>query len=379
MKKILFGVLVLVLVFCSFFSVNAFEAHDTNEIYSRQLRAIEGDKIFSELPQEPKKMLENIGIKKVDLFDIAKLDLKKVLDEVIKIGKRKSVSPVRSLSSILAVILVVSILKFLKISPENSAVSTVMDCIGTVCLCTALISPIVSFIYIVSAVIQSAARFTLAIVPIISGIMLALGHTMSATSYHVLVGGAGQIVLYISLNWLVPVLNALLGISLISSISSRINLSSFCDEIRKIIKSFLKTASSLFVGILTLQNLVGNSADSLGANTVKLTIDSCVPIVGGAISDAFLTIRGCLKLLKVGIGAFGIIAGGAIFLPVIIECFFWIFYLSVCKSAADILEVKKISGLLNSVRNTISLLLAILLFSIVVLIVSVAVVLIIGR
>ncbi|MGN1043336.1 MAG: hypothetical protein ACI4PR_00840 [Acutalibacteraceae bacterium] len=377
MKKFLFGVLVL--VFCSIFPVNAFEAHDTNEIYSRQLRAIEGDKIFSELPQEPKKMLENIGIKKVDLFDIAKLDLKKVLNEVIKIGKRKSVSPVRSLSPILAVILVVSILKFLKISPENSAVSTVMDCIGTVCLCTALISPIVSFIYIVSTVIQSAARFTLAIVPIISGIMLALGHTMSATSYHVLVGGAGQIVLYISLNWLVPVLNALLGISLISSVSSKINLSGFCDEIRKIIKSFLKTASSLFVGILTLQNLVGNSADSLGANTVKLTIDSCVPIVGGAISDAFLTIRGCLKLLKVGVGAFGIIAGGAIFLPVIIECFFWIFYLSVCKSAADILEVKKISGLLNSVRNTISLLLAILLFSIVVLLVSVAVVLIIGR
>lgn len=377
MKKILFGVLVL--VFCSIFPVNAFEAHDTNEIYSMQMKAVEGDKIFSELPKESKKLLESIGIKKVDLFDIAKLDLKKVLDEVIKIGKRKSVSPVRSLSSILAVILVVSILKFLKISPENSAVSTVMDCIGTVCLCTALISPIVSFIYIVSAVIQSAARFTLAIVPIISGIMLALGHTMSATSYHVLVGGAGQIVLYISLNWLVPVLNALLGISLISSVSSKINLSGFCDEIRKIIKSFLKTASSLFVGILTLQNLVGNSADSLGANTVKLTIDSCVPIVGGAISDAFLTIRGCLKLLKVGVGAFGIIAGGAIFLPVIIECFFWIFYLSVCKSAADILEVKKISGLLNSVRNTISLLLAILLFSIVVLIVSVAVVLIIGR
>ena len=377
MKKFLFGVLVL--IFCSFFSVNAFEAHNPNEIYSMQMKAVEGDKIFSELPKESKKLLESIGIKKVDLFDIVKLDLKKFLNEAIKIGKKKSASPVRSLCPILAVILVVSILKFLKISPKNSSVSTVMDCIGTVCLCTALISPIVNFIYIVSAVIQSAAKFTLAVVPIISSVMLASGHTMSASSYHVLVGGAGQIVSYISLNWLVPILNALLGISLISSISSRINLSSFCDEIQKIIKSFLKTASSLFVGILTLQNLVSSSADSLGANTVKLTIDSCVPIVGGAISDAFLTIRGCLKLLKVGIGAFGIIAGGAIFLPVIIECFFWIFYLSVCKSAADILEVKKISGVLNSVRNTISLLLAILLFSIVVLIVSVAVVLIIGR
>ena len=377
MKKFLFGVLVL--IFCSFFSVNAFEAHNPNEIYSMQMKAVEGDKIFSELPKESKKLLESIGIKKVDLFDIVKLDLKKFLNEAIKIGKKKSASPVRSLCPILAVILVVSILKFLKISPKNSSVSTVMDCIGTVCLCTALISPIVNFIYIVSAVIQSAAKFTLAVVPIISSVMLASGHTMSASSYHVLVGGAGQIVSYISLNWLVPILNALLGISLISSISSRINLSSFCDEIQKIIKSFLKTASSLFVGILTLQNLVSSSADSLGANTVKLTIDSCVPIVGGAISDAFLTIRGCLKLLKVGIGAFGIIAGGAIFLPVIIECFFWIFYLSVCKSAADILEVKKNSGVLNSVRNTISLLLAILLFSIVVLIVSVAVVLIIGR
>lgn len=377
MKKFLFGVLVL--IFCSFFSVSAFEAHDPNEIYSRQLKAVEGDKIFSDLPKESKKLLESIGIKKVDLFDVSKLDLKRISGEVIKIGKRKSASPARSLAPILAVIIVVSILKFLKISPESSAVSIVMDCIGTVCLCVALITPIINFIYVVSTVIQSAAKFTLAIVPIISGIMLASGHTMSATSYHVLVGGAGQIISYISLNLLVPILNALLGISLISSVSSRINLSAFCDEIQKIIKPFLKTVSSLFVGILTLQNLVSSSADSLGANTVKLTIDSCVPIVGGAISDAFLTISGCLKLLKVGVGAFGIIAGGAIFLPVIIECFFWIFYLSICKSAADILEVKKISGLLKSVRNTVSLLLAVLLLSIVVLIVSIAVVLIIGR
>lgn len=377
MKKFLF--IIPILIFCFSFSIGAFETHDLNEIYSEQLKAVGGDELSENLPEESKKTLDNIGVKKADLFDISKLDFKKVLDEVVKIGKRKSVSPFLSLMPALAVILVVSILKFLEVSPKSSSMSTVIDCIGTICLCVTLVSPIVNFIYVVSVVIQSAAKFTLAIVPVISGVMMASGHTMSATSYHMLVVTAGQIVSYVSVNWLVPILNTLLGVSLISSISSRINLSGFCDEVEKIIKSFLKTISSLFVGVLTLQNLVSNSADSLGANTLKLTIDSCVPIVGGAISDAFLTVRGCLNVLKVGIGAFGIIAGGVIFLPVILECFCWMFYLSVCKLAADMLEVKKISCFLKSTKNIISLLLAVLLLAIVVLIVSIAVVLIIGR
>lgn len=377
MKKFLF--IISILIFCFSFSAGALETHDLNQIYSEQLKAVGGEELSENLPEESKKILDNVGIKRADLFDISKLDFKKVLEEVVKIGKRKSISPFVSLMPALAVILLVSILKFLKIYPKNDSTSTVIDCIGTICLCVTLISPIVNFIYVVSVVIQSAAKFTLAIVPVISGVMMASGHTMSATSYHILVVTAGQVVSYVSVNWLVPILNTLLGVSLISSISSRINLSGFCDELQKIIKSFLKTLSSLFVGILTLQNLVSNSADSLGANTLKLTIDSCIPIVGGAISDAFLTVQGCLKLLKVGIGAFGIIAGGIIFLPVILECFCWIFYLSVCKLAADILEAKKISCFLKSTGNIVSLLLAVLLLAIVVLIVSIAVVLIIGR
>lgn len=377
MKKFL--LIILGLFFCLSFAVCALESHNLNEVYSEQFKAVGGDEIFSNLPKESQKSLDNMGIKKADIFDMSKLDFKRILDEVIKTGKKKSLSPFRSLVPALAVILLVSILKFLKISPEKSSMSTVIDCVGTICLCVTLISPVVKFTYVVSVVIQSAEKFTLAIVPIISGIMMAAGHSITATSYHTLVVGAGQIVSYISVNWLVPVLNTLLGVSLISSISSQVNLSSFCDEIQKAIKSFLKAGSSIFVGILTLQNLVGSSADSLSSSTVKLTIDSCVPVIGGAISDAFLTVQGCLKLLKVGIGAFGIIAGGVIFLPVILECFFWMFYLSVCKLAADILEAKKISCFLKSIRNIISLLLAVLLLAIVVLIVSIAVVLIVGR
>lgn len=377
MKKFL--LIILGLFFCLSFTVCALESHNLNEVYSEQFKAVGGDEIFSNLPKESQKSLDNMGIKKADIFDMSKLDFKRILDEVIKTGKKKSLSPFRSLVPALAVILLVSILKFLKISPEKSSMSTVIDCVGTICLCVTLISPVVKFTYVVSVVIQSAEKFTLAIVPIISGIMMAAGHSITATSYHTLVVGAGQIVSYISVNWLVPVLNTLLGVSLISSISSQVNLSSFCDEIQKAIKSFLKAGSSIFVGILTLQNLVGSSADSLSSSTVKLTIDSCVPVIGGAISDAFLTVQGCLKLLKVGIGAFGIIAGGVIFLPVILECFFWMFYLSVCKLAADILEAKKISCFLKSIRNIISLLLAVLLLAIVVLIVSIAVVLIVGR
>ena len=375
MKKI-FVFLILLISF--FVSVKAVEIDsDVQEMYNDQVKMLDIDKIKKDLPKESLNSLNNIGLSELKLSDILDLKFEMIVKEIIK--EVKNHMAIFSIMPILAVIFLSAILKNFKTSVELTNSYQIIDTISLICISVSIINPIVRFIGESSVVINAAANFTMGIVPVLSGIMIATGHALSATSYHALVIFAGQVISYLSANFLIPVMNILLAISLVSCISPRLNIENLCLTIQKTIKTLLKALASIFTGLLTVQNLVGNCADTLGKSTWKLTIDSCVPIVGGAVSDAVHTMGSCLNLLKTSLGAFGIIAGGIVFLPVIVECFLWIFALNICLVVSDIFELKKISALIKSTVNVISVLLAIIVCIITVLIVSIGVILIIGR
>ena len=127
-----------------------------------------------------------------------------------------------------------------------------------------------------------------------------------------------------------------------------------------------------------MQSLLGNAVDVSTNKTVKFVVSSFVPVVGSALGDAFGTVQGSVKLLKSGVGAFGLLAIGFIFFPVLAQCLLWQVTVIVCASIADVFDLKEIAGLLRAISKVISLLIAILLCSIAVLIISTIVMMGIG-
>lgn len=107
-------------------------------------------------------------------------------------------------------------------------------------------------------------------------------------------------------------------------------------------------------------------------------IGSFVPVVGGALEDAFGTVQSCVKLLKSGVGAFGLLAGAFIFLPVILECVLWILTLSACSAIGEIFALKEITTLLKATTKVLETMLAIILCSMTVLMISTVLILVIG-
>ena len=376
MKKFLIFFVLLVIPW--FTSVQATEIDpDVQESYTQQLKELDINRLKSNFPKKSLNSLRELGLDELELDNILNLKYSKIIKEIEKeIKNRLSIF---SIMPILAVIFLSALIKNFKISESLKNGQQITDIISLMCISVSIINPIVKFISESSVVINAAANFTMGIVPVLTGIMIATGRAISATSYHALVIFAGQMISYLSANFLIPVMNTLLGISLISCISPRLNIENLCLTIQKFIKILLKSLASIFTGLLTVQNLIGNCADTIGKNTWKLTIDSCVPIVGGAVSDAVQTMSSCLDLLKTSLGVFGIIAGAIVFLPVIIECFLWMFSLNVCLFVSDIFELKKISTLIKSAVNVISVLLAIIVCIITVLIVSIGIILMIGR
>ncbi len=356
----------------------AYPSETLEEIYNQQFKISESDKLKECIPKDSVNLLSNIGLTSGKWKEIVNLNPEKIFGEIVKLIKEKFSSPFSSLLTVVSIMIICSAVKGIKPSINKNHMEQILNSISALCVCACIIHPVIRCIASVSCVMKTASNFIMCYVPIMAAIMIASGQTVSAASYHTLLMCAGQSISYLSQHIVLPIMNILLGISLISCLSTTLHLNRLCNITHKIIKSILEFTASIFTTILTMQNLVSYSADSIGSNALKLTLNGCVPIVGGMLSDAFSTVQGCIKLLKAGTGAFGIIAGGIIFLPVLIECSLWIAFLAISTGISETLKLDKISSLLKSVSKVMSTMMAILIFSLVILIVSSVIMLVIG-
>ena len=378
MKKLLCIILILLFSLLNIQNVNAIDSINLDEIYKEQYEISGAKDLMDKIPNDAQNTLDNLGIEVDDWNTLMNLTPNKIFSELMETVRKQLPSPLQAGLSILAVMLLCALLEGMKLSFGERPLSGVVGAISTLCISITVILQIVKTIEHTATVVRNSADFMLVYIPVMAGIMIASGQTVSAISYHMMMVFAGDIISQIAAKLLVPLLNIFLAFSVVSSISPRMNLSGICKNISSIVKWTLGFVMSVFVSLLTVQSVVGCSADDMGLKTIKFAISSFVPVVGGALSDAFSTVRGCVKLLKSGVGAFGILAGLVIFLPVIVKCLLWMLSLGLCASVGDVFELKQISELLRSVSRVVSTMLAIVLCSMTILTISTVLVLIIG-
>ena len=241
-----------------------------------------------------------------------------------------------------------------------------------------VVSPIVSCIANAAAVIKTAAGFLLACVPVLAGIMIVAGQPAAAGSYNLLMMAAGNVISLLSANILVPMMNIFLALSIVSAVSPNINLNGLCEAFSKAAKWIMGFCMTIFTGLLTMHGIVATAMDSTGTRAAKFVVSSFVPVVGNALGEALHTINGCVKMLKSGVSAFGLLAGIFIFLPILVECIVWLITLQVCIGVGDIFDLKEITSLLKASGNVIETLLSIILCCMMILMVSTVIMMIIG-
>ena len=209
-------------------------------------------------------------------------------------------------------------------------------------------------------------------------VMLSVGQSMQGTTSYTMVMGVGTAVSQIASNILEPLLNIFLGMSVVGGISQKVKLSGFCDLVYKLVKWSLTFIMSIFTTILTMQSVISASADSATTKATRFAINSFVPLVGGALSEAYQTVRSCMGMLKSGIGVFAILATGFIYLPAIISCVLWLVAINISVALAEVFDIKNIITLLKSIATVINSLIAILLCCMIIFIISSTVMLLVG-
>lgn len=349
-----------------------------NEIYDEQLKNSGAQELFGELPPSAQKSLEDIGVDSPSWEQLNSLSFGAIVSKLVSMFGEQSATPLTAVGKVLALMLLCALIDGMKLSFGEKPLGGIVGAVGTLCICGVLIYPIVQTIVTSAGIIKTASSFLLLYIPIMAGVMIAAGQAVSGASYYALMMGAGQVVTQIASNIIVPLLNIFLGLSVVSSVSQRINLQGICNLFSKVTKWVLTFVMSVFVSVLTFQTIIGTAADSAGVRAARFAISSFVPVVGGALSDAFLTVQSCVKMLKSGIGIFAVLGSAFIFLPALLECLVWLLTINLCAAAGDVFGLTAPSALLRAAGKVISTLIAVLLCCMTVFIISTTIILMIG-
>lgn len=382
MKKFIFLMVFFITILLSSFTVYA-DIEDATEyttegIYNSQYEQSGADALLRELTPEVKKQLKDIGVTSPSWQELNSMSFFDIFGSIMNTIQQQSVTPLNCVVKIMGVVMLVALINSVKSSLGSSSLTAVLNSVATLTVSIILIQPVCQTIEYSTTIIKLSADFMLIFIPVMAGIMLTMGQSLQAAGSYTMVMGAGTAVSQISNNILVPLLNTFLGISVVSGISQRVNLNGFCELINKVLKWVLTFTMSVFTAILTMQSIISSSADSAGVKATRFAISSFVPLVGGALSEAYQTVRGCMGMLKSGVGVFAILATGTIYLPAIISCLLWLAAINIAIALAGVFDMGDIIKLLKSVTTVINSLIAILLCCMIILIVSSAIMLMAG-
>lgn len=346
------------------------EQNPGEDVYREQLESSGAQELLQQLPEETRELLQQLGLADFSEDGVFRLDFEDVLRQTIILASRKAKGPLRAAFCVVGIIALCALLQSVQTSFLSDEVTRVFSMCCVLVTAALMVTPLLSLISGARDTALGAFTFLISFVPVYAGIMVANGQPVIAGAYSVTTIAAAQGASGLISAAVMPMLQMLLALAVVSAAAPKVHLQGIHAFFQKTVKWLLGFGMTVFVMVLSLQGAAGAAADSLTVKTAKLVISSAVPVVGGALSDAYTSVRGYVGILKSSVGAFGILAGGAIFLPLIIELGIWVTAAELCAAAGDLFEQKEIAGLLRAISSVLGLFLAALLCCAAMLIIS---------
>lgn len=354
------------------------EEETNQQIIKDQIEFSGANNLYDSLPKDVKDDLNKNGIDEINPEKFMNFSIGNIFSAFINTFKDNVSFPLKMLFSILGIVLICALVNSLQSSMADNSYKKTFAVVAILTTCGIILNPIVSCIIETSKIIQQCAEFILSFIPVFTGIMIAGGKGISGATYSTVLFSVIQIVSYIASTILVPLLGIYLALSIVSCFSDTLNIDGLNNSIKKFVLWGLGLMLTVFIGLLTIQGFVANSADTLGIRTTKFFIGSFVPVVGGALNEAFSTIQGCMGILKSTVGVFGIIVIVITFVPILLKVTLLMISLNIGASLSDIFQVDIISKLLKNISSTLSLICGIIICFALFIIVSTTIMLLMG-
>ncbi|MCQ2463705.1 MAG: hypothetical protein MJ177_09970 [Clostridia bacterium] len=339
MKKLIFVLIIsFFLTVCIPFSVRAVPVEEqTQELYDG-------------LPAETREILSSFGIdlsQDGELFDISFSRVFKTLAQVFS-GSMKQ--PLSFTVRMLVMLAVVSLFKELAAGFEK-----IISLFCTLMCCAAALGGVSDCINALMSSAKICSDFLLVYVPVFALIVTFSGSAATALTYNSTVLAFSEIISRFSSVYMLPVCGILMSMGTAFSLNPVFNSSKLVAAVNKCITWVSRTVMSVFAAVLSLKGIMSTAADSLTSRGIKLMFSSLVPVIGGALSEAYSSIAGSLALARGSVAVLGIAAVFALNLPVLAESAMYGVSLSLLSFASDAAGQHGMSSVLGCMKCTVRL------------------------
>ncbi len=336
-------------------SVFAYENIDMQDLLSK-INLDEIEKIFNQLDKEEQALLGGSFEKLLkNLSNGTNLALENILPYTFSVLLDIIKTIIPSYSLILAIILITGLLKGIKSDFANKAVHEVIN-FASACIVGAVLC--YSLILIISQTYQTIKNiFTLVqvVFPIIFSILITMGAGTSASIFQSFATFFLSLIAYLINSFIMPIAIASCVLSIITNISSSLNLGKIPDFLVNIGKKTISITCIAFSSLIAIQGISAQVYDSVGIRIAKFSLSKYIPILGGYLSTGFDFLYAGSVLLKNSFGiAFLLILLTSI-MPIILKLLCVSFLIELLSMISTCVGNTTVSKMLNGIKKSVSL------------------------
>ena len=275
--------------------------------------------------------------------------------ELLNIAKNSVVTrlsaPLKVLKTLIIVILFTAVMKS---AGESVFSGTSAGLYNMICVITAVtvIMPQLFTVYgSVLSTINRGGNFILVFVPVFAGITVMAGGITTAGIYNILILGASELIVRLSENFLIPIVSVCTVLAVSGSVFPNISLESIIGLLKKIITWGMTITMTLFTGFVSMKCTLGGKADGVASKTARFLISGTVPVVGGAVSDAYATVKSSFDVIHGTVGTVGVLAMVIIMLPPVLEILIFRVVMWVGTATAELFSTQPLVKLMKGIDS----------------------------
>ena len=336
-------------------------AEDTAETIEEQKETFGINSFIENSNEYAGEFFEDIDISEILNSAISgNVDNQSLYQRILNLFGTELQTGIKTLLSILVIIIIHSILKSVSENLENDTISSIIYYVQYIAIVTIVLANFSDIVQMVKNTANNLVGFMNCLVPILLSLMI---YTGSITT-----GSVIEPIILFMINFIgnlietvfIPVTLIIAAICIVSKISDKVQIEKLSKFMKSSLTWVLGIILTIFVGVLSIEGTLSSSVDGITAKTAKAVVSSAVPIVGKILGDAVDTVLGCGIILKNAVGFVGvIIVIGICIMPIIKLGILTICYKlvsSVCEPIAD----GKLISLLDQIGDIFKILLAIL-------------------
>ena len=361
MKSKALKITILTIFFIHIFSLNTFAASTDEEMINSQKETFGISSFIKNANKYTGEFFEGIDINSMLNSAIkGNIDNNTLYKKIINLLGKEVKTGIKSLVSILIIIVIHSILKSISENLQNDNVSKMIYYVQYIAIVTVIMNNFSDVISMVKETATNLVGFMNSLIPILVSLMLYTGSITTSSILEPAILFMINFIGNIIQSFLIPAVLIAATLSIVSKIGEKVQIDKISKTFNSGIIWILGIILTTFVGVISLEGTLSSSIDGITAKTAKAIVSSSIPIVGKILGDAVDTVLGCGIILKNAIGVIGvIIIIGICIMPILKIAILTVSY-KILASVSEPIADAKIIKLLEQIGDIFKVLLAIL-------------------